>query len=131
MPPSVARAYGEPWRAVRGALVSDEVLKPTLRAAGERAYYGGNLIAESMRGPHVQRAADCVNFCAGVEFKPGMAYVGGLVDVLNALDQLHARMPEPQFPCTDREYYEMYSDIEQILQMFGRGASARERLELL
>lgn len=135
--PAVALAYGEPWRAPAGTLVSDE---PGVRRSdrlADRAYYGGTLVAESGDRRLMQRAADCVNFCAGVEFKPGFAYVGGLTDLLDALQVLHERMPEPELPLmafsspaertAARSYYELYSDVNQLLEQFGRGRLTRRR----
>ena len=99
---------------------------------GERAYYGGTLIAESMAKIHIKRAAECVNFCAGVEFPEGGAYVGGLADVLDALQLLHERMVEPTTPCIstdDRSEFRLWSDINAVLKMFRRDEYSRSKAQ--
>lgn len=103
---------------------------PVGRDIGERAYYGGNLVAESMSRTAAQRAADCVNFCAGIEFKPGHAYVGGLNDLLDLLEQFHEEMREPDVPTLnqpDRDYFSRWSDVDAVLKQFGRDSWARMR----
>ena len=134
-PPAVAMAYGEPWRVGRnGCLVSDERSSAHLGGDrfGDRAYYGGTLLAESMSRSLAARAADCVNFCAGVEFRPGQVYAGALLDVLDALETLHARMPEPitpSFDDEDREYFRLWRDVDELLRQFGRDRFARMNRE--
>jgi hypothetical protein len=128
--PAVALAYGEPWRGKHGAIVSDQrgAGHPSERP-GDRAYYGGTLIAESVGARNAVRAADCVNFCAGVDFKPGHAYVGGLADLLDALELLHKEMGEPEIPVTgrySRQRYEFWSDIDNLLRQFGRDHMSRQ-----
>lgn len=130
--PAPTTAYGEPWREGRGGcLVSDtRGIGFGRQGFGGRAYYGGTLLAESMSRRLARRAADCVNFCAGVEFSPGTVYVGALADVLDALEDLHSRLPEPDTPvlnASDRERFEYWRAIDDLLRMFGRDAASRER----
>ena len=130
--PIVATPYGEPWRVGRGVLVTDARGVPHVLGGGEtwgnRAYYGGTMVAESITRPMATRAADCVNFCAGVEFRPGSVYLGGLLDVLDALETLHTRLPEPRTPVVhggDREYFRLWRDVDELLSAFGRGSTER------
>lgn len=129
LPPAVALAYGEPWRLGRnGALVSDQPDGRT--GVSDRAFYGGNLVAESITRDRAARAADCVNFCAGAQFAPGAAYVGGLVDLVDALEALFRTLPEPVYPCDTEEQHEQnrrWRDTADLLRAMGREPFARAR----
>ncbi len=122
--PAVALAFSEPWRVSRaGALVTD---MPGARLGDirDRAYYGGNLVAESMSRPHAERAADCVNFCAGVAFQRGGPWVGGLSDLLDAFEDLlrvHGEPDQLAESLGEREAYRRWSIAADLLAACGRG----------
>ena len=131
--PSQVSRFGEPWRVSSvGALVTDE---PDGRFdAGDRASYGGNLVAESIDRRRAERAAECVNFCAGFWFPPGAAYGNGLVDLVDLFERLHHRLFDDQgeirgryVGLTDpdereyaREEFRLYSDSYAVLRRLGR-----------
>jgi hypothetical protein len=131
--PAVALAYGEPWRGRHGAIVCDQHgVHGGHNEMVDRAYYGGTLIAESVNRRLAERAAQCVNFCAGVEFEPDFAYVGGLVDLLDSLATLHERTREPDLPSLDpeeRDHYRLWSTVNQLLRHFGRDSWSRRKAQ--
>jgi len=61
----------EPWREGKSSpfmtcVVSDEEIEG-IDGANEVAYYGGNLIAESVTPDNARRIVACVNACAGLD----------------------------------------------------------------
>src|SRR5688500_18058186 len=88
LPPGPHYQFAEPWRAgrVSHGIVSN---RPTVHGEPrDRAYYGGNMVAESMERRLRDRAVACVNFCAGFHFPDGSAYPGGLIDLVDVLEKV-------------------------------------------
>lgn len=90
-------SFGEPLRVAvgqggrYGALVSDTLPSDPR----DRIAYGGSMVAESVTLPMRERIRDCVNFCGGMHFPGGTAYVGGARDMLEIIVGLFAYVEAP------------------------------------
>lgn len=121
--------FGEPWSLGHkgGSLVSPF---PTHHTDAEdsaprhRAYYGGNLVAESMRRDFALRAAACVNFCAGFEFPDRPVAPGFVADLIDLMEQAYRRLAVPKISGSrceaEREHFQFWYTIREFLEAVGR-----------